>query len=190
MAAGYEELELTGSAQSTSWHTPGPTATRRSWWSSSVGRSDRMRGCDDVEIELPAGTWRSITVDDASIEDGGRRRLTDLLEAARECRWPDLGSRCSTHEPLTVAETAALGSRALADAQPRGRMLRTRSPSDVDESKATGAVDSSSTASSPKFIVRIDWTLPTRTGDDHRITGDLDMLVCVRFGEHREVSAE
>lgn len=34
---------------------------------------------DDVEIHLPEGTWRSLTLDDAAIEKGGRRRLTDLL---------------------------------------------------------------------------------------------------------------
>lgn len=34
----------------------------------------------DVEVDLPAGTWRSVTIDDATIEHGGRRRLTDLVD--------------------------------------------------------------------------------------------------------------
>ncbi|MEP1124894.1 MAG: malto-oligosyltrehalose synthase [Ilumatobacter sp.] len=37
---------------------------------------------NDAEVELPAGTWRSVTVDDAAIEQGGRRRLADLLGAS------------------------------------------------------------------------------------------------------------
>ncbi len=35
---------------------------------------------NDVEIDLPVGTWRSLTNDGATVQDGGRRRLTDLLE--------------------------------------------------------------------------------------------------------------
>lgn len=34
---------------------------------------------DDVTVDLPVGAWRSLTIDDAKSEDGGRRRLTDLL---------------------------------------------------------------------------------------------------------------
>ncbi len=36
----------------------------------------------DAEVELPGGTWRSVTVDDAAIEQGGPRRLADLLGAS------------------------------------------------------------------------------------------------------------
>lgn len=34
---------------------------------------------DETRIELPAGTWRSVTVDDARIQDGGQCRLPDLV---------------------------------------------------------------------------------------------------------------
>lgn len=33
----------------------------------------------DAELELPAGTWRSLTIDDAQVENGGRRRIIDLV---------------------------------------------------------------------------------------------------------------
>ena len=34
---------------------------------------------DDTRVELPGGTWRSMTIDDAAIVDGGERPLSDLL---------------------------------------------------------------------------------------------------------------
>ncbi len=78
--AGYEELELTGSGAE---HVVAYARTDGDMPLVVVIVARALSpdaNLDDVEVALPAGTWRSLTVDDAKIEDGGGRRLTDLLE--------------------------------------------------------------------------------------------------------------